>query len=71
MGKEKIDEEKFLQVEKKREIEEKNRREQMKIERIEFPTQEHPRGYGESQFAIWPTGKKLLAYLWFELFRKD
>ena len=40
------------------------------IKRVEFATVELPRGYGGSHFKIWPTGKKLLAYLWFELFRK-
>lgn len=43
----------------------------LKLKRIEFPTKELPRGYGETHFKIWPTGKKLLAYLWFELRRKD
>jgi glycosyltransferase involved in cell wall biosynthesis len=43
----------------------------LKIPRIEFPTKEKTRSYGETHFRIWPTGKKLLAYLWFELFRKE
>jgi glycosyltransferase involved in cell wall biosynthesis len=43
----------------------------LRIPRIEFPTQEISRGYGETHFKIWPTGKRLLAYLWFELFRRD
>ncbi|BEI34791.1 hypothetical protein PHIN6_03090 [Polynucleobacter sp. HIN6] len=43
----------------------------LKFKRIEFPTKELPRGYGETHFKIWPTGKKLLAYLWFELRRQD
>lgn len=43
----------------------------LRVPRIEFPTQEISRGYGETHFKIWPTGKKLLAYLWFELRRKD
>ena len=40
------------------------------IPRIEFPTREVSRGYGETHFKIWPTGKRLLAYLWFELRRQ-
>ena len=40
------------------------------ISRIEFPTRELSRDYGETHFKIWPTGKRLLAYLWFEFFRK-
>lgn len=43
----------------------------LQIKRIEFPTAEISRGYGETHFKIWPTGKKLLAYLWFELLRRD
>jgi glycosyltransferase involved in cell wall biosynthesis len=43
----------------------------LKLKRIEFPTKEQPRGYGDTHFKIWPTGKKLLAYLWFELRRAD
>jgi glycosyltransferase involved in cell wall biosynthesis len=43
----------------------------LKIPRIEFPTAEISRGYGETRFKIWPTGKRLLAYLWFELRRHD
>lgn len=41
------------------------------IKRTEFPTQEIARGYGDSHFKVWPTGKRLLAYLWFELRRMD
>ena len=41
------------------------------IPRIEFPTTEISRGYGETHFKIWPTGKRLLEYLWFELRRHD
>lgn len=37
----------------------------------EFPTTEIPRAHGESNFKIWPTGKKLLAYLVFESCRND
>jgi len=43
----------------------------LKISRIEFPTRELVRSYGDSHFKIWPTGKRLLAYLWFELFRPN
>jgi glycosyltransferase involved in cell wall biosynthesis len=43
----------------------------LRIPRIEFPTSEIARGYGETHFKIWPTGKRLLAYLWFELRRHD
>ncbi len=43
----------------------------LRIKRIEFPITEVPRHYGETHFKIWPTGKKLLAYLWFELRRND
>jgi glycosyltransferase involved in cell wall biosynthesis len=42
----------------------------LRIQRIEFPTKEISRGYGETHFKIWPTGKRLLAYLWFELRRQ-
>ena len=42
----------------------------LRIPRIEFPTVEASRDYGETHFKIWPTGKRLLAYLWFEL-RRD
>ena len=41
----------------------------LRIPRAEFPTTERPRGYGESHFKMWPTGKKLARYLWFELRR--
>ena len=43
----------------------------LKIPRIEFPTSERPRPYGESHFGTWPTGRKLMAYLWYELNRSD
>jgi hypothetical protein len=43
----------------------------LRLSRIEFPTQELVRGYGETHFKIWPTGKRLPAYLWFELRRKN
>lgn len=41
------------------------------IARTEFPTIELPRQFGDTHFQIWPTGKKLLSYLWFELQRND
>jgi len=43
----------------------------LRIPRAEFPTSERARTYGATHFRIWPTGKKLLAYLWFELRRRD
>lgn len=43
----------------------------LRIKRTEFPTAEVSRHYGDTHFKIWPTGKKLLAYLWFELRRHD
>jgi len=43
----------------------------LRLKRCEFPTREEARGYGETHFKIWPTGKRLLAYLWLELKRKD
>ena len=43
----------------------------LRIPRAEFPTQETAREYGETHFKIWPTGKRLLRYLWFELRRSD
>lgn len=42
-----------------------------KMKRVEFPTSEIPRHYGDTHFKIWPTGKKLLSYLLFELKRND
>jgi len=41
----------------------------LRLSRIEFPTTETARVHGETTFKIWPTGKKLLKYLWFELCR--
>ncbi len=43
----------------------------LKKKRIEFPSKEASREYGETHFKIWPTGKIILAYLWFELRRND
>lgn len=42
----------------------------LKQSRIEIPTIETARTYGESHFKFWKTGVQLLKYLWFELFRK-
>jgi glycosyltransferase involved in cell wall biosynthesis len=36
---------------------------------VEFPVTEKPRPSGETHFKAWPTGKKLLAYLRYELSR--
>jgi glycosyltransferase involved in cell wall biosynthesis len=43
----------------------------MRLKRTEFPTTELSRGYGDTHFKIWPTGKRLLAYLWYEIRRHD
>jgi len=43
----------------------------LRMSRAEFPTSEIARGYGQTHFKIWPTGKKLLAYLWFEWRRRE
>jgi glycosyltransferase involved in cell wall biosynthesis len=43
----------------------------LRIPRVEFPTREISRGYGGTHFKFWPTGKRLMAYLWFELRRND
>jgi len=43
----------------------------LRMRRVEFATSEKAREYGESHFKIWPTAKKLAAYLWFELFRRE
>ena len=43
----------------------------LQIKRVEFPTSEIARHYGDTHFHIWPTGKKLLTYLRFELGRND
>ena len=37
----------------------------------EFPSVEKPRPHGATHFKAWPTGKKLLKYMWFELRRKN
>jgi len=43
----------------------------LRVPCVEFPTTELSRDYGETRFKFWPTGKRLLKYLWFELKRKD
>jgi len=43
----------------------------LRLPRIEFPTKELGRGYGGTHFKMWPTGKRLLAYLWYELRRTE
>jgi glycosyltransferase involved in cell wall biosynthesis len=43
----------------------------LRLPRKEFATMELLRGYGDTHFKIWPTGKQLLAYLWFELWRTE
>jgi len=43
----------------------------LRIPRAEFPVQESSRTYGESHFKLWPTARRLLKYLWFELSRHD
>jgi len=43
----------------------------LRIPRMEFPTMEVSRAYGGTHFKFWPTGKKLLRYIWFELRRLD
>ena len=42
----------------------------LRIKRTEFPSSEIPRNYGHSHFAFWPTGRKLLSYMWMEFNRK-
>jgi glycosyltransferase involved in cell wall biosynthesis len=41
----------------------------LRLPRAEFPVCEEARTYGQSNFRMWPTGKALLRYLWFELRR--
>lgn len=41
------------------------------LKRVEFPVKELPRTYGATHFKAWPTGKRMLAYLWHELRRKN
>lgn len=41
----------------------------LRLNRTEFPTTETARVHGDTAFKLWPTGKKLLKYLWYELGR--
>lgn len=43
----------------------------LRLPRREFPTTERSRLGGQTHFGMWPTGKRLLAYLWYELRRHD
>lgn len=43
----------------------------LRMKRVEFPTRETARGYGDTRFKFWPTGKRLLAYLLYEFRRHD
>ena len=43
----------------------------LRLKRIEFPIREVSRHYGRTRFKFWPTGKKLLVYLRFEMRRND
>ena len=43
----------------------------LRLPRVEFATRELGRGYGTTHFKIWPTGKRLIAYLWYELQRTN
>lgn len=43
----------------------------LRIKRTEFPTTETARGYGDTHFKMWPTGKRLLGYLLYEARRND
>jgi glycosyltransferase involved in cell wall biosynthesis len=43
----------------------------LRMKRIEFPTTETPRLYGDSHFKVLPTAKRLSNYLLFELRRND
>lgn len=47
------------------------RAQRLRLRRCEFPTVELARPHGKTHFAILPTARKLLAYLWFELNRRD
>jgi len=42
----------------------------LRMNRVEFPTHEVARPHGETNFKIWPTAKKLLKYIWFEINRE-
>jgi len=41
-----------------------------KVKRIEFPTLESPRIGGETHFKAFSTGKQILKYVWWEIWRK-
>lgn len=41
-----------------------------RLKRVEFATEEHSRLGGLTHFRAIPTGKKLLAYIWWEVWRK-
>ncbi|TGU70209.1 glycosyltransferase [Geomonas terrae] len=43
----------------------------LRIKRCEFPVHEVARPFGESNFKILPTAKRLLKYLWWEMRRRD
>jgi glycosyltransferase involved in cell wall biosynthesis len=43
----------------------------LRLKRIEFPTIEKPRSYGQTHFRFLPTGVILAKYLWHELNRSD
>lgn len=43
----------------------------LRLQRCEFPTSETKRVHGTTHFKIWPTGKKLLAYMCYEVIRRD
>jgi glycosyltransferase involved in cell wall biosynthesis len=43
----------------------------LRLKRIEFPTKELPRLYGQTHFRFLPTGLNLAKYLWHELNRED
>ncbi len=42
-----------------------------RIKRVEFPTREGARSYGESHFKAFSTGKKLIKYILWEIRRED
>ena len=42
-----------------------------RIKRIEFPTSERPRIGGSTHFKAFATGKKLIRYMFWEMFKKD
>jgi glycosyltransferase involved in cell wall biosynthesis len=42
----------------------------LRLKRVEFPTREIPRFYGQTHFRFFPSGFKLAKYLWHELNRR-